>query len=84
MKWLRFGMITLSLLILTGCSTSHIDKDVRLNGIVDACYTAFEYNQKSEIEPYLNNKVKEGEISKETADVIIKCIERTYGDFKNE
>lgn len=62
------------ILILSGCSS--IDKEERLTGIIDACYTAYEYNQKQDIEPYLSNRVKDGEISKESKFIIIKCIER--------
>ena len=78
MKKARFGIFLFSLLILTGC-TSNIDKDKRLSGIIDACYAAYEYNQYYDIDPYLDNKVEAGEISRETADAIIKCIDRTYG-----
>lgn len=72
----RFWMLVCVLLVLvvSGCST--IDKEERLTGIVDACYTAYEYNQKDDIEPYLVNRVKDGEISKETKFVILKCLER--------
>lgn len=69
---LFFSLI--SILFFSGCST--IDKEERLTGIVDACYTAYEYNQRDDIEPYLKSKVQDGEISEETKIVIIKCIER--------
>ena len=80
MKMVRVILITFILLILTGCTTS-IDKDIRLKGIIDACYTSIEYKQFEDIRPYLDSKVKNGEIESETANAIIKCLERTYGEF---
>lgn len=69
---LIFGVIITAL--ISGCST--VDKKERLTGIVDACYTAYEYNQINDIEPYLVNRVKDGEISEDTKFVILKCLER--------
>lgn len=74
MKRFWMALCIVVALIVSGCST--IDKEERLTGIVDACYTAYEYNQKDDIEPYLENRVKDGEISSETKFVILKCIER--------
>ena len=80
-----FLLTALTLLISTVCGcASNVSNTPEMEalkeGIVDACYTKLEYSQESpdeRIKTYLDNRVRDREITTEEKRMIERCVKRT-------
>ena len=78
-----FGITCLFTCVAVLCSCSDltpVQKGSIKEGFVDACYTVLEYNPKdgdARILKYLNSRVSAKELTKEEADMMLRCLKRT-------
>lgn len=84
---MRFVLVFAVALTLTGC-TSTADKAVESNkrkSVINSCFTVIESNPKDKwerINSYLNQRVRQGYVTKGEAEVILECLHRASGSKK--